>query len=153
LAFLGQPSNTVTGVLISPAVTVQVFDQFGNLVTTDGSNVTVALRGNPSGGTLSDTLTVAAVGGVAPFSNLSVDRVGVGYPLTSSHDGLRGATSNAFYPSTTLSRSLAFLGQPSNTVAGVLISPAVTVQVLDRFGNLVTTDKSNVTVALGSNPG
>ncbi len=44
--------------------------------------------------------------------------------------------------------------QPSNVLVGGVISPAVTVRVLDAFGNLVTSDNSHVvTLALGSNPG
>src|SRR5262249_10334273 len=48
---------------------------------------------------------------------------------------------------------LAFGQQPTTSVAGVAISPAITVLVLDQFNNLVVTDVSNVTVALGANPG
>ena len=40
---------------ISPAVTVRVLDRFGNLVTGDHSNVTMAIGTNPGGGTLSGT--------------------------------------------------------------------------------------------------
>src|SRR2546428_1364767 len=69
-------SNTVAGVAISPAVKVQVLDQFDNLVTTDTSSVTVAIGSNPGGGTLSGTKTVAASGGVATFSTLSIDQNG-----------------------------------------------------------------------------
>ena len=40
---------------------------------------------------------------------------------------------------------LAFGQQPTTTVAGVSISPAVTVRVLDQFNNLVSTDTSSIT--------
>jgi len=42
---------------------------------------------------------------------------------------------------------LAFLQQPTNTVAGVAMSPAATVKVLDQYNNLVDTDTSNVTIS------
>ena len=48
---------------------------------------------------------------------------------------------------------LMFTTQPSNTAAGDSISPAVVVKVEDPFGNPVTTDTSNVTIAIGTNPG
>lgn len=49
---------------------------------------------------------------------------------------------------------LAFGQQPSNAVAGAIISPAVTVRVLDAYGNLVASDNTDaVTLALGNNPG
>ena len=40
-----------------------------------------------------------------------------------------------------------------NTLTGQAIAPAVQVQVVDPFGNLVSSDSSTVTVAIGSNPG
>jgi len=48
---------------------VEVRDQYDNVVTTDGSNVTIALATGT--GTLSGTKTVAAVSGVATFTGLS----------------------------------------------------------------------------------
>ena len=48
-------------------------DAFGN-PTTSTANVTIALGTNPAGGTLSGTTTVAAVNGVATFSDLSLTR-------------------------------------------------------------------------------
>ena len=148
-----QPGNTVAGVVISPAVTVRVLDQFNNLVTTDTSNVTLAIGTNPGGGTLSGTTTVAAVGGIATFNNLSINKAGTGYTLTAADGSLTGTTSGSFNISPAAADHLAVGIQPGNTVAGVVISPAVTVRVLDQFDNLVTTDTSNVTVAIGTNPG
>src|SRR5262249_55688258 len=153
LAFGAQPTTTVAGVAISPAVTVRVLDQFDNLVTGDSSNVTVAIGTNPGSGTLSGTTTVAASGGIATFSTLSINKTGVGYTLTAADASLSGATSGTFDITPAAAHHLAFGVQPSNTVAGALISPAVTVRVLDQFDNLVTGDTSNVTVAIGTNPG
>ena len=48
------------------------------------------------------------------------------------------------------SNHLAFGQQPSNAVAGRPINPAVTVLVLDQFGNVVSTDNSYVALLLGS---
>src|SRR5207237_575425 len=137
LAFGAQPSTAVAGAAVSPAVTVRVLDQFNNLVTTDTSNVTVALGTNPGGGTLSGTTTVAAVGGVASFSTLSVNKVGAGYTLTAADASLTTATSGAFNIAVAAANHLVFSAQPSTAVAGVAVSPAVKVQVLDAFGNLV----------------
>ena len=46
-------------------------DQFGNVVTTDNSNVALNISNNPGGATLSGHATAQAVNGVATFSNLS----------------------------------------------------------------------------------
>src|SRR5205823_4384413 len=152
LVFGVQPTTAIAGVAISPAITVQVLDQFGNLVTNDTSNVTVAIGTNPAAGTLSGTLTVAATGGIASFSTLSINKVGTGYTLTASDGSLGGATSAGFNITPAAADHLAFGVQPTNTVAGVAITPAITVQVLDQFGNIVTTDTSNVIMAIGTNP-
>src|SRR2546425_4326733 len=96
LAFSVQPSNAVSTVAISPAIQVQVQDANGSLMTTATDSITLAIGTNPGGGTLSGTLTVAAVGGVATFSNISIDKAGTGYTLTAAASGLAGATSSAF---------------------------------------------------------
>jgi hypothetical protein len=94
LAFTQQPSNANTGVAISPAVTVAVEDANGNIVAGDSSNVTLTLSsGTFAGG--SNTATVAAVNGVATFSNLVINTAGT-YTLAASDGSLTGATSNSF---------------------------------------------------------
>jgi hypothetical protein len=153
LVFMTQPSTTAAGVHISPAVQVAVEDQFNNVVTSDHSNITVAIGTNPGGGALSGTLTVAAVNGVATFSDLAINKAGTGYTLTASDGSITGATSNSFNITPAAASQVVFTTQPTNTVAGAHITPAVQVSVEDAFGNVVTSDTSNVAVALGSNPG
>jgi hypothetical protein len=84
----GQPANTPTGVKLA-AVQVDIQDAFGNTVTsgphsTDSVTVSVASFAPATGvpaaaGTIlsGSTLTVAAVGGVATFSNLTMVGPGV----------------------------------------------------------------------------
>src|SRR6185503_16573088 len=136
LAFSVQPSNTTSGTQISPAVKVEVRDANGNLVNSAVS-VTLAIGTNPASGTLSGTKTVAAVNGVATFSNLSIDKVGSGYTLAASSAGLAGDTSSTFNITAGAANKLAFSVQPSNTAIGNAITPAVKVEVRDANGNLV----------------
>jgi hypothetical protein len=97
LLFQQQPADTAAGQTIRPAVTVAVVDAFGNVETGDNSDgVTVSLGTNPSGGTLSGTLTVTVSGGLATFSDLSIDLAGDGYTLHATAPGLVDANSNAF---------------------------------------------------------
>ena len=139
LAFTTQASNGTGGVSLptQPAVTVQ--DQFGNTVTTATNAITLAIATNPAGGTLSATTNpLNATAGVAAFSGMKIDKVGTGYTLTASATGLTSATSNSFNISVGPATQLAFAQQPTNTQAASAIAPAVTVQVQDAGGNLVT---------------
>src|SRR5206468_9024246 len=96
LAFTVQPSNTVAGAAISPAVQVTALDPAGNPVPSFTGSVTVALGTNPGGSTLSGTTTVAAVNGVASFSPLPPRRSAERYALTTTATGLNTATSSSF---------------------------------------------------------
>jgi hypothetical protein len=73
--------STAAGQTMSPVI-VEVVDAFGNVVTGDNSDsITLSIGNNPAGGTLSGTLTVTVVNGVATFSDLSIDLAGAGYTL------------------------------------------------------------------------
>jgi hypothetical protein len=97
LVFLQQPADTAAGQTMA-AVIVQVVDQFGNAVIGDNTHsVTLSIGNNPSGGTLSGTVTVTVVNGVATFSDLSIDQAGDGYTLHASVAGsLPDIDSNPF---------------------------------------------------------
>jgi hypothetical protein len=98
LLFLQQPTDTAAGRTITPAVMVAVVDAFGNVETGDTSDtVTLSLGNNPSGGTLSGTLSVPVSSGVATFSDLAIDRAGMGYTLhATAGGGLPGLDSDPF---------------------------------------------------------
>src|SRR6266480_5534210 len=87
LAFTVQPGTAAAGAAIAP-VQVAIQDASGNTVTSATTGVTVALGTKPSGASLSGTVTVAALNGVATFSTLSVNTVGTGYTLTAFASGL-----------------------------------------------------------------
>lgn len=97
LVFLQQPSNSTVGAVISPAVTVEELDKFGNVLTTDSSSqITVAFGTNAGSATLGGTLTETVSKGVATFSNLTVSAVGTGYTLVASEGTLSSSASTAF---------------------------------------------------------
>ena len=150
VAFSVQPSTTAAGATITPAVQVQVQDQFGNPVPAANDAITVA-RGSGVGN-LTGTLTQTASAGVATFNDLSIDAAGTGYTLTASATGLTGATSSTFNISATPAQ-LGFFVQPSTTAAGATITPAVQVEIQDNGGNRVTTATNQVTLAFGNNAG
>ncbi len=114
LTFTTQPSSANAGAAISPAVQVAVQDANGNTVTSANNSITLAIGTNPGGGTLSGTLTVSAVNGVATFSSLSINQPGIGYTLTASAANLTGTTSAAFNIV-----SLRIPENPANAVNGI----------------------------------
>jgi hypothetical protein len=152
LAFTAQPSNTAAGLAIAPTIQVTAQDANGNTTPTYTGTVTVALAANPGSGTLTGTLAVAAVSGVASFSDLKVNKPAAGYTLSASATSLTTATSTAFTISIGALAQLVFSAQPTSTVAGASVTPAVTVTGQDVAGNTVTTFTGNVTVGIGTNP-
>ena len=114
-----------------------VQDANGNTVTTNSSNVTIAL--GSGGGTLSGTKTVAAASGVATFSNLSMDKAGA-FTLAASDGALTGAASSEFTITAGAPAKLAFAVQPGNGTGGSALSAQPTVTLQDAGGNTVTGD-------------
>src|SRR5512143_3493773 len=96
LAFVTQPVSVLQGAPIAPPVAVAVQDGFGNTVPSAVNNITMSIGTNPNAGTLSGTLTVAASGGVATFSDLHIDNPGTGYTLQAAAGGFTAVVSAAF---------------------------------------------------------
>ena len=105
------PGSTSAGGSFGLIVTAE--DSSSSVVTTYTGNVTVAISSNPSSGTLSGTLTQAAIAGVATFAGLSINNAGTGYTLVATASGLTSATTGAF--NITSGTATAFsLGGPSS---------------------------------------
>jgi hypothetical protein len=152
LVFTTQPASTTSGASLG-SVAVTVEDNSGNVITGSTASVTLAIGNNAGpGGTLSGTVTVSAVNGVATFPGLSINLDGTGYTLTAASSGLTGATSSAFNISSGAATQLAFTTQPSNTAAGASIG-AIAVTVEDAAGNKVSSSSASVTLAIGNNAG
>jgi hypothetical protein len=152
LFFTQQPVTTTATTALSPAVVVTARDSVGNTVTSFTSSVMMTISANPGGGTLTGTTTVAAVAGVATFSNLHIDKVGTGYRLAATA-GLVSTISNAFSILAGTATHLVFTVQPSNTTAGATITPAVQVTALDAGNNVATGFVANVLIAIKTNAG
>jgi hypothetical protein len=122
-----------------------VQDASGNLVSSAESPVTLAIATNTSAATLSGTVTVNASGGVATFADLQVTRVGTGYTMSASADGLAGATSTTFdvMPAAGVAAGMAPLaGDGQTAMVGQPVATKPAVKVTDGFGAPV----ANVTV-------
>lgn len=127
-----------------------IVDPAGNVVTSATDAITLSLSGGTAGAVLSGTLTTAAVGGRASFTNLSVDKAGGGYRLSTSAAGLLSTTSSSFSVLSGPPAKLAFTRQPVDSAAGTILPP-VQVAIQDSLGN-PTSSTAQVRVFLSSNP-
>ncbi len=145
LGILTQPTQTLAGVAVNPAVKVAVQDVAGNTITSDNSIITLTINtGSFVNG--STTLTAQAVNGVATFSTIVIDTTG-SYTLVATDGLLTSAQTNSFVIVTTATK-LVYTRQPADGFAGQSINPAVTVALEDSFGNIASGDTSTVTVTL-----
>ncbi len=159
VAFVVQPPATVTAATaFVPDPQVQVQDCFGNHVTNATNVVTMTISNNPGSGTLTTDQfngidhSVAAVGGVATFTGVSIDKSGLGYTLGASAVGLTPGFSTGFDVTAGAPAQLAVTVQPSNEQACDAIT--MTVQVQDAGGNHVTNANGfNVITGLLNNDG
>ncbi|MFI5460432.1 MAG: hypothetical protein ACHRXM_33870 [Isosphaerales bacterium] len=147
VVFGQQPASTAAGAAITPAVTVAVEDAFNNVVSGDGSTVTLTLSsGTFEGG--SSTAVAAASSGLATFGNLKIDVPG-SYTLAAT-DGTLTPTGacNSFTISPATASKLVIHTSPSATAtAGVAFGTQALVYEEDPFGNLETADNSTVVTA------
>ena len=145
-----QPPTTVTAGA-SFGLVVEAEDSLGNLANGFNGNVTVSLATNPGSGTLGGTFTVAAAGGFATFSSLSLNEVG-GYILAASGSGLAAVTTSSINVVPGAATQLVITTPPPSTVAAG-IAFGLTVTAEDAEGNVATGFSGSVTAGLATNPG
>jgi hypothetical protein len=153
LVFTTSPSNSTAGVAFPTQPVVEARDAGGNLITGYTGNVSLAIANNPGGGTLAGPMTVAAVGGVATFSGLSIDKSGTGYTLVATSAAVTGAPSAPFNISAGSATQLAFTTSPGDTRAGTAFSAQPVVEARDAFGNRATSFSGVVTIAIKAGTG
>jgi hypothetical protein len=139
-------------VAIAPAIVVTGQDAAGNTLTGFTGNMDMSIGTNPVSGTLSGTLTVGAIAGVATFSNLNIDKASAGYTLTATAGAVNRASSTFSIIAGTATQ-LVFTVQPVNTAAGASVTPDVVVTAQDGFNNTATSFGSAVTVAITGGTG
>ena len=138
LGFTTQPGSAITGIALPGPPTVAVQDNFGNTIVGSTAAITMAIGKNPGKGTLSGTTTKNASGGIASFTDLSINKSGNSYTLSASSPGLAGATSSAFNLTASVTDLVvsSLSNPPPSAIAGG------TFPVTDT-----TTNNGNVTVA------
>lgn len=100
LAFTVEPTNTESGITLSPSVQVTIEDSNGVPVTSATNQISLTLN-NPGSATLGGGGAISPSGGTATFSGLAVSGVtgstaGTAYTLQASANGLTSATSTGF---------------------------------------------------------
>ena len=118
-------------------IEVSVFDALSNPV----ENALVTVQ-NPDGLTFVQSSGTTDQSGIAVFTASSTDS-GTFSP-TFAQLNIAGTTSSEISFTPGEPAQLAFVVQPSDVAAGEIITPAVVIQVLDAFGNLVVADDSSV---------
>jgi hypothetical protein len=147
----GQSATVATAVATDPAVIVT--DQFGNPV--QGINVTFTVTGG--GGTIAPA-SPATVGtgtnGIAALTSWTLGTTAGTNTMTAASGTLTNSPLTFTATATPgTATTLVFTQQPTNATAGVGIAPAVQVTARDAHGNTATSFTSNVTLAIGTNPG
>ncbi|NDD63680.1 MAG: hypothetical protein EBZ36_06855 [Acidobacteria bacterium] len=148
LAVATQPAGSASGAPFSTQPVIVVRDAQGNTVTTSTAVITAAI-GSGSGGSLGGTLSVAAQGGLATFSDLSLaGTVGGIYSLRFTSAGLIPVDSNNLTLTTGSGSQMILTTQPVGGASGAVLAVSPVVAIRDSFGNTVTSATTAVTASL-----
>jgi Bacterial Ig-like domain (group 1) len=139
LTFVQQPTGAVAGQVMTPAVTVQLQDSFGNPAATPGVAVALQARPAASNSRAAGTLTANTdATGLATFSSISINHAGA-YTLTAEAAGAASVTSDSFNITAGPVSTIQATGGAGQTTA-ILTPFAAPLQVLtaDALGNPVS---------------
>ncbi|MCH8477651.1 MAG: hypothetical protein LAT56_06875, partial [Wenzhouxiangella sp.] len=151
-SFLSQPGDTPVGEVMAPPVAVEVLDGEGGPVA-DGTAVVLVLV-EPGEATLSGSIA-NTIDGVALFEALSVSRPGH-YQLRAEVSGLEPSAqpiSETFEILPGPAASMIIEQQPTTTFAGQIITPPVTIRLLDEFGTTLPDDQIISLTGVSGPPG
>jgi hypothetical protein len=118
---------------------VQVLDQYGQLLTTDHSTVKMTVVGHPE----VKSVSAHVKNGVAVFTKLTPTVAGT-FALHAADKALTAVDSDTFTVSAAAASKIVFSSVPVNGDAAGPVTIIASVE--DRFGNVVTTDTSNITL-------
>lgn len=95
LVFTQEPTGTAHNTAILPTIAVSIEDQFGNIITSNTSVVTLSVASGNLNAVLSGTRTAGAFHGTATFPGLSINLAG-SYTLKATDGNLAPVTSDPF---------------------------------------------------------
>lgn len=146
-----EPSGAVNGVALTTQPVIRVTDASGNTVTT--SKVSVVASIASGSGTLNGTKTVAAVGGVATFTDLVLSGTPGNFILRFTPTSLNAATSSSFPLSVGAASMAMITTQPADAFNGIEFSTQPVVKITDAGGNTITSSTANVFASIASGSG
>ena len=152
----GTPSGQIAGTPFN--VTLTAYNLNGTIDTSINGAYTVTYSGpaNAPGGqmpTYTTSVTFASGVSTTTLTTTLVDSQTTTISASISGVTGTGVASSSLTVGSGTANQLGFLQQPTTAAETVAISPAVTVQVLDQFGNFVTTSTAIVGLAIQNNPG
>src|SRR5213079_1062790 len=154
LTITTEPSPTATsGAAFGQQPVLQVRDAAGNPAGGAGVPMTAVIASGPAGATLSNASATTLGSGAATFNGLAINGSAGDYTLRFESAGLTPATSSTITLGAGTATQLVFSVEPTNTVAGEAITPAVQVTALDANNNTATGFSGDVTVVIGTNAG
>jgi hypothetical protein len=145
------PSGAVNGVALTTQPVIRVTDASGNTVTT--STVSVVASIASGSGTLNGTTTVAAVNGVATFTDLVLSGTPGNFTLSFTPTSLTAVTSSSFALSVGAASKVMITTQPAGAFNGIAFSTQPIVKITDAGGNTITSSTANVVATIASGSG
>ena len=141
VAIFTQPIGGANATALSIQPVVRVVDGSGNAIASFTSNVVAAIASGT--GTLSGTTTVAAVAGVATFTNLVITGTAGAFTLRFTPVGLTAVTSNTLTITAGAASSYLVSSSSNSPAAGSAVT--ISAQLSDISGNAVNTAGKTVT--------
>jgi hypothetical protein len=142
-----QPAGAVNGVALTTQPVVRVTDSGDNTVTSFIGNVVASIASGT--GTLSGN-TVAAVAGVATFTNLVITGTAGNFTLTFTPASLTAVTSSSFALSAGAATKVAITRASVGTTDNVAFTTQPQITIQDSGGNTVTSSNAVVTATISA---
>jgi hypothetical protein len=155
IAISRQASGAAAGIVLTTQPIVQIRDVEGHVVTTGPASTASVRVTVSSGGTLVGTQTIAAVAGVARFTDLQLEGLKATYTLTFEGLTLGFATvDQSLALNYGAADRLAIGTQPvGGNATGDNLATQPVIRVMDAFGNLVENSTVTVTAAIATGDG
>jgi Cadherin-like len=138
------PTNIGAGATFTPSPQISIRDQYENLRTAD--TLTVVAARSAGTGTLLGTTSVNAVGGVSTFAALNHQVAGA-ITLQFTSGALTAAISNNITVSSAVANKLFISSITAAATATSMFSPQPVINILDQYGNVVTSDNATTVTA------